>query len=48
MTAGSDDRHYIAEGYDADILAVRGDPLVDHGALHRIAAVYSRGRLIGD
>jgi imidazolonepropionase-like amidohydrolase len=37
----------IAEGYDADILAVRGNPLVDHGAIHQIEAVYSRGRLVG-
>ncbi len=33
----------LAPGYDADILAVDGDPLVDAGALHRIRAVYARG-----
>jgi imidazolonepropionase-like amidohydrolase len=33
----------IALGYDADILAVDGDPLTDPAALHRIRAVYVRG-----
>jgi imidazolonepropionase-like amidohydrolase len=33
----------IAPGYDADILAVDGDPLADPAALHRIRAVYVRG-----
>jgi imidazolonepropionase-like amidohydrolase len=33
----------LAAGYDADILAVDGDPLTDPGALHRIRAVYLRG-----
>ena len=33
----------IAPGYDADILAVDGDPLADPAALYRIRAVYSRG-----
>ncbi|SDZ26197.1 Imidazolonepropionase [Amycolatopsis xylanica] len=33
----------IAPGYDADILAVDGDPLRDPAALHRIRAVYVRG-----
>ncbi len=33
----------VAAGYDADILAVDGDPLADPGALHRIRAVYVRG-----
>jgi imidazolonepropionase-like amidohydrolase len=33
----------LAPGYDADILAVHGDPLTDPHALHRIRAVYLRG-----
>jgi imidazolonepropionase-like amidohydrolase len=33
----------LAPGYDADILAIDGDPLADPGALHRIRAVYVRG-----
>lgn len=33
----------IAPGFDADILAVDGDPISDPGALHRIRAVYARG-----
>ena len=33
----------IAPGFDADILAVDGDPLADPGALHRIRAIYARG-----
>ena len=33
----------IAPGYDADILAVDGDPLTDPAALHRLRAVYARG-----
>lgn len=33
----------IAPGYDADILAVDGNPLDDPAALHRIRAVYVRG-----
>lgn len=33
----------IAPGYDADILAVDGDPLDDPAALHRIRVVYLRG-----
>jgi imidazolonepropionase-like amidohydrolase len=33
----------IAPGFDADILAVDGDPLTDPAALHRIRAVYARG-----
>jgi imidazolonepropionase-like amidohydrolase len=32
-----------APGYDADVLAVDGDPLSDPGAIHRIRAVYVRG-----
>ncbi|MEV4513298.1 amidohydrolase family protein [Dactylosporangium sp. NPDC049525] len=33
----------VAAGFDADILAVDGDPLQDPSALHRIRAVYVRG-----
>jgi imidazolonepropionase-like amidohydrolase len=33
----------IAPGFDADILAVDGDPLVDPTALLRVRAVYARG-----
>ena len=36
----------IAEGYDADILAIGGNPLTEPDAIHRIRAVYSRGRLV--
>jgi imidazolonepropionase-like amidohydrolase len=36
----------IAPGYDADLLAVRGDPLADLDALHRVAAVYHQGRAV--
>ncbi|NKQ56908.1 amidohydrolase family protein [Amycolatopsis sp. K13G38] len=38
----------IAPGYDADLLAVDGDPLTDPAALHRIRAVYSRGTPVAD
>lgn len=33
----------IAPGFDADILAVDGDPVADPDALHHIRAVYARG-----
>jgi len=36
----------IAPGYDADILAVDGDPIADPDALHRIRAVYARGAAV--
>jgi imidazolonepropionase-like amidohydrolase len=36
----------IAAGYDADILAVDGDPISDPAALHRIRAVYARGAAV--
>jgi imidazolonepropionase-like amidohydrolase len=35
----------VAPGFDADILAVDGDPLADPDALHRIRAVWARGTL---
>jgi imidazolonepropionase-like amidohydrolase len=33
----------IAPGYDADLLAIDGDPLADPAALRRVRAVYARG-----
>ena len=36
----------IAPGFDADILAVDGDPIADPGALHRIRAVWARGAAV--
>ena len=36
----------IAQGYDADILAIAGDPFTELDAIHRIRAAYSRGRLV--
>jgi len=36
----------IAPGFDADILAVDGDPIADPDALHRIRAVYARGIVV--
>jgi imidazolonepropionase-like amidohydrolase len=33
----------IAPGFDADILAVNGDPLADLAAIRRLRAVYARG-----
>jgi imidazolonepropionase-like amidohydrolase len=36
----------IAAGYDADILAVGGNPLAEPEAIHQIVAVYSRGRRV--
>ena len=33
----------VAPGFDADVLAVDGDPIADPDALHRIRAVYARG-----
>jgi imidazolonepropionase-like amidohydrolase len=35
----------VAPGFDADILAVGGDPVAAPEALHRIRAVYARGAL---
>ncbi len=34
----------LMPGFDADLLAVDGDPLIDPGALHRVRAVYRSGR----
>jgi imidazolonepropionase-like amidohydrolase len=38
----------IAPGYDADILAVDGDPVADLTVLHRIRAVYAAGTAVPD
>ena len=38
-----DHKGRIDEGYDADVLAIDGDPLTDPGALHNIRAVFLRG-----
>lgn len=36
----------LAAGYEADVLAVDGDPFGDLSSLHRIKAVFARGRRI--
>ncbi|HVU90611.1 MAG TPA: amidohydrolase family protein [Jatrophihabitans sp.] len=36
----------LAAGYDADVLAVAGDPTTEPAALHEVRAVYLRGRRI--
>jgi imidazolonepropionase-like amidohydrolase len=36
----------LAPGFDADILAVDGDPIADPDALHRIRAVWARGMAV--
>ncbi|GHF62216.1 imidazolonepropionase-like amidohydrolase [Amycolatopsis bartoniae] len=36
----------LAPGFDADILAVDGDPLADLTAVHRVRAVFARGRIV--
>jgi imidazolonepropionase-like amidohydrolase len=36
----------LSPGYDADILAVDGDPLTDPAALHAVRAVFVRGTAI--
>jgi imidazolonepropionase-like amidohydrolase len=38
----------VAPGFDADILAVDGNPIADPEALHRIRAVYARGVAVPD
>ena len=38
-----DSKGRLAPGYDADVLAVRGDPVADVEVLHDIAAVFVRG-----
>jgi imidazolonepropionase-like amidohydrolase len=39
----ADRKGRLAPGFDADILAVDGDPLTDPEAIHRIQAVFARG-----
>jgi imidazolonepropionase-like amidohydrolase len=36
----------IAPGFDADILAVDGNPLADPGAIRRLRAVYAGGQAV--
>jgi len=36
----------LAPGFDADILAVDGDPIANPDALHRIRAVYAHGAAV--
>jgi imidazolonepropionase-like amidohydrolase len=36
----------LAPGYDADILAVHGDPLADVAALRSVAAVFRAGHQV--
>jgi imidazolonepropionase-like amidohydrolase len=36
----------IAAGFDADLLAIAGDPLTDPTAIHRIRAVYREGTAV--
>jgi imidazolonepropionase-like amidohydrolase len=43
---GLDRKGRLAPGYDADILAVDGNPLADLDSLYRIRAVYVRGRAL--
>lgn len=38
----------VTPGYDADLLAIDGDPLADATALQRVRAVYARGALVAD
>ena len=41
-----DTKGRLAVGYDADILALRGNPLAQPESIHRIQAVYGRGRRV--
>lgn len=42
----ADRKGRIAAGFDADLLAVDGNPLTDPDAIHRIRAVYRNGRAV--
>jgi imidazolonepropionase-like amidohydrolase len=39
----ADRKGRLAAGFDADILAVDGDPLTEPAAIHRVSAVFARG-----
>ena len=41
-----DRKEWLRPGYDADILAVAGDPLADPAALHDVRAVFRQGRRV--
>ena len=41
----ADRKARLAPGFDADILAVEGNPLTDINAIHRRVALFHRGRL---
>ena len=43
----ADRKGRLAPGFDADILAVDGNPLADLAALHNIRAVFARGTQVG-
>jgi imidazolonepropionase-like amidohydrolase len=38
----------LAPGFDADVVAVEGDPLADLAALQRVRAVFARGVRVTD
>ena len=38
----------LAAGYDADLVAIAGDPCTDISAVHNVIAVYRDGRLAVD
>ena len=42
----ADRKGRVSAGFDADLLAVDGDPLTDPEAIHRIRAVYRNGRAV--
>jgi imidazolonepropionase-like amidohydrolase len=43
---GSGIGRHLRPGYDADMLAIAGDPLSDPAALHAIRTVYVRGAAV--
>jgi Imidazolonepropionase and related amidohydrolases len=44
----ADRKGALRPGHDADLLVVRGDPLTDIEALHRVVAVYRAGVRVAD